>query len=71
MLILLGKISLIQRLNLVIMVQQLNYHITTHLGLNFQSDAGWKIHIQTAYEKACNCLNISGIFKHIPFVVKL
>ena len=30
------------------------------LGLNFQSDTGWKVHIpvQTAYEKACNRLNI-------------
>ena len=33
-------------------------HNHTHLGLNFQSDAGWKVHIQTAYEKACNRLNI-------------
>ena len=53
------------------MVQQLNCHITTYLGLNFQSDAGWKIHIQTAYEKACNRLNILRMYKHITFVVKL
>ena len=33
-------------------------HNHTHLGLNFQSDACWKIHIQTTYEKACNRLNI-------------
>ena len=30
------------------------------LGLNFQGDNVWKVHIpvQTAYEKACNRLNI-------------
>ena len=36
----------------------------THLGLNFQSDTGWKVHIQTAYEKACNRLNILRMLKH-------
>lgn len=41
------------------MVQQLNCHITTH----FQSDAGWKVHMHTAYEKASNLLNIR-MLKH-------
>ena len=39
-------------------------HNHTHLGLNFKSDAGWKVRIQTAYEKACNRLNILRMLKH-------
>lgn len=36
-----------------------NNHV--HLGLNFQSDANWKLHIQGIYEKACSRL------KHVAY----
>lgn len=39
-----------------------NNHV--HLGLNFQSDASWKLHTQGIYEKACSRLNILRMLKH-------
>lgn len=39
-----------------------NNHV--HLGLNFQSDANWKLHTQGIYEKACSRLNIFRMLKH-------
>ncbi len=39
-----------------------NNHV--HLGLNFQSDANWKLHIQGIYEKACSRLNMLRMLKH-------
>ena len=39
-------------------------HNHTHLGLIFRFDAGWKVHIQIAYEKACYRLNILRRLKH-------
>lgn len=39
-----------------------NNHV--HLGLNFQSDASWKLHTRGIYEKACSRLNILRMLKH-------
>ena len=38
-----------------------NCHV--HLGLNFQSDARWNLHIQGTYEKACSRLNVLRMLK--------
>ena len=35
----------------------------THLGINFQSDGGWKSHIKTIHEKACKRLNLLRLVK--------
>lgn len=39
-----------------------NNHV--HLGLNFQSDSSWKLHIQGTYEKACTQLNILSMITY-------
>lgn len=36
----------------------------THVGLHFQFDANWKLHILCTYEKACKRLNILCMLKY-------
>jgi hypothetical protein len=49
----------------------MNAETHTHLGLEFQSDGGWKSHLLDLGEKASGRINILGMLKHTLYCQSL